>query len=269
MNGKDLRYKIESAGFALSDVANALDISPQNLQNKLNSQDIKVSFLLKVAEVINKSVDYFLTETGDNKSSAPLIPEKNKNVHLIVHPNVHLIPKNDPDLLIKGPKRGSIILVPVKARAGYLSGYGDPEFIDSLESYDIPGCHNGNYRIFEVEGYSMYPTLAPGDYVVGERIQALDHVKADTIYIIVSKREGIIIKRSNNNYFNNSQISLRSDNIDKLSYPDIDVPLSEVAEIWRFYILLTKLTGESGRVMGHLQHLERQVNQILRLLKEK
>lgn len=266
MTGKDLKYKIESAGFALSDVALALDISPQNLQNKLNSQDVKVSFLLKVAGVINKSIDYFLVENWTSSTGGS---GDKKNVDLIVDPIVDLIPKNDPDLLIKGQKRGSIILVPVKARAGYLSGYGDPEYIESLESFDIPGCHNGNYRIFEVEGYSMYPTFAPGDYVVGERILSPGEVRSDTIYIIVSKRDGIIIKRSINNSFNNSVMSLRSDNLDRLSYPEINMSLSEVAEIWRFYMLITRLTGEQGRVMGHLQHLEGQVNQVLKLLKKK
>ena len=53
----------------------------------------------------------------------------------------------------------NIVLVPIKARAGYLSGYADPGYIQKLPAYRLPGLNYGTYRLFEVEGLSMYPTL--------------------------------------------------------------------------------------------------------------
>lgn len=60
MNGNLLKLKIIDAGFELVEVARLLSISPQNLQNKLNTQDVKVGFLRDVARCINRSVYYLL-----------------------------------------------------------------------------------------------------------------------------------------------------------------------------------------------------------------
>ena len=60
MNGSLLKSKIIEAGFDLAEVARLLSISPQNLQSKLNSKDIKVGFLKEIAKCINRSVYYLL-----------------------------------------------------------------------------------------------------------------------------------------------------------------------------------------------------------------
>ena len=67
MNGDFIRKKIELAGFQLSEVARKMEISQQDLQSKLKSKDIKVSFMENVAKSINKSVYYFF-ETKDEKN---------------------------------------------------------------------------------------------------------------------------------------------------------------------------------------------------------
>ncbi len=62
MTGEFLKEKIKSSGFQQVEVASKLGISPQSLESKLKSKDIKVSFLLKVAKAINQSIYYFLDE---------------------------------------------------------------------------------------------------------------------------------------------------------------------------------------------------------------
>ena len=74
MNGDFLKSKIIDAGFELAEVARLLSITPQNLQSKLNSKDIKVGFLKEIAKVINKNVYYFL----DIKQSEDGIIKKTK-----------------------------------------------------------------------------------------------------------------------------------------------------------------------------------------------
>src|SRR5215210_6319019 len=54
--------------------------------------------------------------------------------------------------------RAEIPFVPVKAAAGYLAGYADPEFIDELNTFTLPMLTGGNYRAFEIIGDSMLPT---------------------------------------------------------------------------------------------------------------
>lgn len=264
MTGLELRHKIEQAGYSLTDIASLIGISPQNLQNKLNNQDVKVGFLKDLAKAINKSIYYFL-EADE------------KNVNLNVNPIVNLIgqkelfdqAKKEVSGLhpgITGPRRENIMLVPVKARAGYLAGYGDREYIEQLEMFAIPGCTNGSYRMFELEGESMYPTLSGGDFVVGRSETDCFNIKEGAIYIIVSRAEGIIIKRVLNVNKTAGKLVLGSDNP---SYKPIELDCATVAEMWRFYCLVTTLPGEQDPEAIRLRNLEYEVADIKRLLSPK
>src|SRR5690349_23307602 len=90
--------------------------------------------------------------------------------------------------------RTDIPFVPVKAAAGYLAGYADPEFVDELNTFTLPMLSGGDYRAFEIVGDSMMPTPS-GSVIVGERVQNLDEVKTNQTYIVVSRSEGIVYKR--------------------------------------------------------------------------
>src|ERR1700709_1447330 len=90
--------------------------------------------------------------------------------------------------------RSDIPFVPVKAAAGYLAGYADPEFIDELNTFTLPMLAGGDYRAFEIVGDSMMPT-ASGSVIVGERVSSLEEVKTNQTYVVVSKTDGIVYKR--------------------------------------------------------------------------
>src|SRR6476469_5239424 len=75
-----------------------------------------------------------------------------------------------------------IRFVPVKAAAGYLAGYGDPEFVDELNTFTLPMLAGGNYRAFEIVGDSMLPTPS-GSVIVGEKIDNLEEVKSNLTYV--------------------------------------------------------------------------------------
>src|ERR1051325_10182624 len=90
--------------------------------------------------------------------------------------------------------RADIPFVPVKAAAGYLAGYSDPEFIDELNTFTLPMLSGGDYRAFEIIGDSMMPTPS-GSVIVGEKVNNLEEVKTNNTYIVVSRTEGIVYKR--------------------------------------------------------------------------
>src|SRR5690606_13165995 len=60
-------------------------------------------------------------------------------------------PKGDPSnirvlsITVDDQDRQNIELVPVKASAGYLNGYGDPEFISELPKFHLPMFRQGTY----------------------------------------------------------------------------------------------------------------------------
>lgn len=94
--------------------------------------------------------------------------------------------------------RGVIQFVPVKAAAGYLAGYADPEFIDELNTFTLPMLTGGNYRAFEIVGDSMLPTPS-GSVIVGEKVGDFEEVKITLLCIVISRNEGIVYKRVQKN----------------------------------------------------------------------
>lgn len=96
-------------------------------------------------------------------------------------------------------------IVQVQARAGYLSSYGDIEYIERLPTMDVivDKHYNGNYRIFEVSGDSMcddtYRSILDGDKVLARSVHrdywnSKLHTDHWDFWVIVTREEGILIK---------------------------------------------------------------------------
>lgn len=129
--------------------------------------------------------------------------------------------------------RNNIVLVPVKAAAGYLNGFGDPEFIETLPTYNLPNLNNGTYRMFQVNGHSMFPTLHDGSYVVGQFVENwVNDIKDDRVYIIVSKNDGIIVKRCLNRILKYGHVYCKSDN--RKEYPSFSINPTDIIEVWEY-----------------------------------
>src|SRR3977135_642721 len=84
--------------------------------------------------------------------------------------------------------RTDIPFIPIKAAAGYLAGYADPEFVDELNTFTLPMLTDGSYRAFEIVGDSMMPTPS-GSVIVCEKVDDVGEVKNNLTYIVVSRNE--------------------------------------------------------------------------------
>jgi transcriptional regulator with XRE-family HTH domain len=132
--------------------------------------------------------------------------------------------------------RSDIPFVPVKAAAGYLAGYADPEFVDELNTFTLPMLSGGNYRAFEIIGDSMLPTPS-GSVIVGEKVESVDEVKNNTACIVVSRNEGIVYKRIQKNGRAKNKLTLASDNP---VYHPYTVNTEDVLEMWQAQMVLSK-----------------------------
>lgn len=54
MNGEELKQYIKRSGLSVSEVAEELGTSPQNLNAKFKRKSIKTDFLIKIKEIIDK-----------------------------------------------------------------------------------------------------------------------------------------------------------------------------------------------------------------------
>ncbi|KAA6339738.1 hypothetical protein EZS27_012336 [termite gut metagenome] len=79
MTGKDLKTKLELTGIPFRKIAELLGISEQNLQNKMSSADIKISFLYKISKALNKSIYFFLEDKYFNEENHEIVYDKQTN----------------------------------------------------------------------------------------------------------------------------------------------------------------------------------------------
>lgn len=156
--------------------------------------------------------------------------------------------------------RTDIPFVPIKAAAGYLAGYGDPEFIDELNTFTLPMLAGGDYRAFEIVGDSMMPTPS-GSVIVGERISSLDDVKSNQTYIVVSKTDGIVYKRIMKNNKQKNKMTLVSDNP---SYQPYTLNAEDIIEVWQAQMIISKANTQQrwdvNQLAGLVNNLQQQVS---------
>ena len=139
------------------------------------------------------------------------------------------LPDNRILLPIKTDSKGEnkIEIVPYKASMGYLTGYSDPEYVESLQTMSLPFLHNGKYRAFPAEGDSM-PPYQDGTYIVGKYIESLADIKVGKTHVLIT-RTGFTFKRIES--INDNSITVNADNT---FYDNYDIPFIDLWEAWQY-----------------------------------
>ncbi|GET35145.1 hypothetical protein PbJCM13498_40080 [Prolixibacter bellariivorans] len=152
--------------------------------------------------------------------------------------------------------------VPVKAKAGYMAGYNDPEFIASLPKYSLPNLPaQGTFRVFPSIGDSMLPVPENSD-IVTQYVEDWTTIKPDTPCIVILKgQQDFVFKMVTVNP--NGTILLKSLNS---MYEPYSVDASDVMEIWRFYAYTSKefpeARSEMTTVLTAIRNLEEKIEQL-------
>lgn len=130
-------------------------------------------------------------------------------------------------------------LVPIRAKAGYLVGYGDDGYIQTLPTVPVitDRTFHGKYRCFEVEGDSMddgtRSAICDRDVILGREVgrqlwTCKLHYK-DWLFVIVHQ-DGILIKQIVDHKVDEGIIICHSRN--PLYGEDFEVRLDEVSELY-------------------------------------
>lgn len=215
--GKNLKYLRKLRGWTQEEFANKLKIKRSLLgAYEEGRADPRIEVLEIVSNIFKSSLDELLLKDIANAKAGTYM-DKRRQMKLAANTS-------------------EIEFVPVKAAAGYLNGYADPEFIDELNTFTLPMLSGGNYRAFEIVGDSMLPTQS-GSVIVGEKIDALEEVKTSNTYIVVSKNEGIVYKRVLKNNRNKNKVTLVSDNP---QYEPYQVNSDDIVELWQAQMIIAK-----------------------------
>ena len=161
--------------------------------------------------------------------------------------------------------RPDIPFVPVKAAAGYLNGYADPEYLDELNTFTLPMLSGGNYRAFEIMGDSMLPTPS-GSIIVGEKLEDMENIKSNNTYIVVSKSEGVVYKRIEKNNRIKDKLTLLSDNP---AYQSYNINADDVLEMWQASVVISRAGSQQRWDINQLANIVTNLHQQVSTLKKK
>lgn len=161
----------------------------------------------------------------------------------------------------------NIELVNEKAKAGYTTGFADPEYIKELPVFQMPFLSSQKkYRTFQVKGDSMLP-VPDGAWITGEYIQDWEALKNGDACIILTLDEGVVFKIIENNLKKSQDFTLHSLNP---LYSPYSVNVSNIKEIWKFVHFISpdlpdyNLSREY--LLSTIMELEEELNKVKRKL---
>lgn len=244
--GKNLKYLRKLRGWTQEEFANKLKIKRSLLgAYEEERAEPRIEVLEIVSGIFKMSLDELLLQDVSSAKGSTYM-EKRRYLKMTSAAN-------------------EIQFVPVKAAAGYLAGYADPEFIDELNTFTLPMLTGGNYRAFEIIGDSMLPTQS-GSVIVGEKVDGIDNVKSSNTYIVVSKSEGIVYKRVLKSNRSKNKVTLVSDNP---LYEPYQVNTDEIVELWQAQMIIAKANVQQRWDVNQLANLVNNLQEQVTTLKKK
>lgn len=212
----NLKYLRKKKGLTQSQFADQLEIKRSLVgAYEEDRAEPKYELLKKFASFFELTMDELINEQIDDKWK-PKPKADASNLRIL-------------SISVDQHDRENIELVPVKASAGYLNGYADPEFISELPKFNLPILKQGTFRAFEIKGDSMLP-LPSGTIIIGEYVENWQDLKQGDTYVIVSKSEGVVYKRIGSKFKETKGLKLISDNP---VYEPYMIAAEDILEIWK------------------------------------
>mgnify|MGYP001568473735 CR=1 FL=1 len=217
----NLRFLRKSKGLTQADFAERIGVNRSVIgayeegraEPKLQTLQTICNFLgLSLDEILNKKYDLLTNES----------PKTDVNGQ-----NLRILP-----VALNQDEEETVSLVPEKASAGYVKGYTDTEYIGNLPQFNLPFPElkaGKTYRVFQIQGDSMLP-LQSGTYIISEYLTDWNDVKDNRCYVLLTRDDGIVYKRVENNIKKDGTLQLISDNSDFQPY---SIHIDEILEIWR------------------------------------
>jgi transcriptional regulator with XRE-family HTH domain len=245
MAGKNLKYLRKLRGWTQEEFANKLHIKRSLLgAYEEERAEPRIEVLEVVGDMFKLTLDdLLLKDLADNKGN--------------------YLAKRRAQKLAAGTN--DIQFVPVKAAAGYLAGYADPEFIDELNTFTLPMLAPGHYRAFEIVGDSMLPT-ASGSVIVGEKVEDVNDLKTNNTYIVISRNEGIVYKRVMKANRGKNKLTLISDNP---VYQPYNMNLEDVLELWKATLIIGKANTQPHWDVNQLANVVSTLQEQVSIMKKK
>jgi transcriptional regulator with XRE-family HTH domain len=213
----NIRHLRQMKGLSQEQLADELQVTRSRIGGYEEARnEPPIDLLIRLSEYFHIAIDALVR--GDLKKT-------NLDGLMKVGKNRILFP-----ILLDQEGKDVIELIPLKASAGYVRGYADPEYIERLPQMKLPFLPTGKHRAFPIKGDSM-PPIKEGSFVIAKYLERFDEVKMGQTYVIVTKEDGLMYKRIMSFNKKEGTYELHSDN--KL-YQPFKVKAEDVLEIWEY-----------------------------------
>ena len=258
----NIKFLRKHRGRTQDDVAFALNMKRSTLsgyENEVSEPNLEA--LIAFSKYFNIAIDTLVKTDLSTISEGQLSQlERGFDVHLRGSNLRVLATTVSPD------NNENIELVTEKAKAGYATGFADPEYIKVLPTFSMPFLsRERKYRTFQISGDSMLP-IPDGAYVTGEYVLDWTYIRNGQPYIILTQDDGIVFKIAENKIEGENKLTLRSLNP---LYRPYDLPAADIKEVWRFvHYISTEMPQENenrireDQLLQTVQELQRKVEEI-------
>lgn len=211
--GSQLRSLRKARGWTQSDLAEKAGMKRTALgAYEEGRAEPRLGVLVRLAHILDVSLDTLVLGGTERPMEQDL-----RILPIAIHPD-------------EGTER--ITAVSQKAAAGYAQGYGDPEWIGNLPTFDLPlpeVPRDRTLRFFQIEGDSMLP-LPSGSWVLAAYVEHLSDMGSGRPYILATKDDGLVFKRVENRLDVQGDFQLVSNNPHFAPYT---LAPEDIREAWR------------------------------------
>ncbi|EOZ99678.1 hypothetical protein A33Q_0359 [Indibacter alkaliphilus LW1] len=210
-------------------LAQSLGISRSKLAGYELNINPSLDTVLSISDYFGVSIDVLLRKDLENMSEYKLrqLLETDQYLH---GRNLRILTTT-----VDADGRELIEVVSQRAKASYLAGFSDPDFIEELPRFSLPFLPTDKkHRVFQVDGDSMLP-IPDGAWIVCEYVDDWTAVKDGEKYVVVTEQDGVAFKIAYNQIKEKERLLLCSGNP---IYKPFYVAVGDVREVWRFRLMM-------------------------------
>jgi len=259
----NIKFMRKRRGRTQDDIAIALEMKRSTLSGYENGvAQPAIEALIRFSNYFNIAIDTLIRVDLQKMSESQLRQMERGYDVFLKGSNLRVLATTvNPD------NEDNIELVSEKAKAGYASGFADPEYISILPTFRLPFLSKQKkYRTFQVSGDSMLP-IEHGAWVTGVFVQDWTTIRDKDAYIILTIEEGVIFKVVENQIRNEGKLVLHSLNP---VYKPYDLMVKDIREVWQFiHFISPKIPENITNSTYQLVETVRQLKQEIRVIQTK
>ncbi|WP_297335344.1 LexA family transcriptional regulator [Algoriphagus sp.] len=212
-------------------LAQALGISRSKLAGYESNINPPIETLVKLSDYLGISLDILLKEELSSYSEYKL-RELLETDQFLRGRKLRIL-----STTVDEQGRELIEVVSQRAKASYLAGFSDPEFISELPRFSLPFLPmDKKHRVFQVDGDSMLP-IPDGAWIICEYVDDWMAIKDGERYVIVTEQDGVTFKIAYNRIKDQEKLLLCSSNP---IYPPFEVAIEQLREVWRYRLAMSE-----------------------------